>query len=127
MTKYQAIELMKQGKKVTHRYISDKEYITMEGYLIITEEGYACPVDVFWLDRRDESWNDGWEEYDPSSAEPDKEAQAIKDLMAEVILLRKANTEFRELMQWYIDTVDLKQFRNRVTYAKFKAALKKHE
>jgi hypothetical protein len=62
MTKQEAIEQMKKGVKVTHRFFSQKEWITMQGNLfIITEEGYRCPAEEFWFYRTSIQWETDWE------------------------------------------------------------------
>ena len=49
MTKLEAIEAMKAGAKVTHRYFDPKEWITMEGNnTIIMEDGCALSTVEFW-------------------------------------------------------------------------------
>lgn len=63
LTKYWAILAMKKGKKVTHRHFSENEWITMEGFQIVTEEGYKHDATEFWQYRTDESWNNGWSIY----------------------------------------------------------------
>lgn len=61
MTKNEAIAAMLSGNKVTHRYFSSDEWITMKGNnTIITEEGYRCYTIEFWKDRRGEAWESGW-------------------------------------------------------------------
>jgi hypothetical protein len=61
MKKLEAIEAMKSGKKVTHRYFTDGEWITMEGNLtVITEEGYAMSSVEFWKYRQGEAFETGW-------------------------------------------------------------------
>lgn len=64
MTKENAIIEMKKGIKVTHRYFSSDEWITMKGnFTIQTEEGYSFPADEFWRYRNDIDWMDGWSIY----------------------------------------------------------------
>ena len=60
MTKEEAIYQMKSGVKVTHRYFSDNEWVTMENGYILTEEGYKFPPDEFWRWRNDIDWMTGW-------------------------------------------------------------------
>lgn len=61
MTKLEAIEAMKAGAKVTHRFFEPQEWITMEGNLtIITEEGYACSTVEFWGFRKSVQWERDW-------------------------------------------------------------------
>ena len=60
MTKLEAIAAMREGKKVTHRYFTENEWITMQGYMIVTEEGYKTPNYMFWKDRQIPAFDDGW-------------------------------------------------------------------
>lgn len=61
MSKEQAIEAMKSGAKVAHRYFSPHEWVTMEGNLtIITEEGYSVSTVEFWKYRHQEEWLTDW-------------------------------------------------------------------
>jgi hypothetical protein len=61
MTKQQAIEAMREGKKVTHTWFSPNEWMTMEGNKIVLEDGVKCYPFEFWPYRQDVSWNDGYE------------------------------------------------------------------
>lgn len=61
MTKAEAIEAIRQGKKVTHSYFTNDEFITMKNGRIITEEGYSASPEEFWRYRTSESWNEHWE------------------------------------------------------------------
>ena len=63
LTKEQAIALMKQGKKLTHRYFSDDEWITMRGNIIYMERGQECWASEFWRDRQGEQWETDWSLY----------------------------------------------------------------
>lgn len=60
MSKQEAIEAMKQGKKVFHRYFDKDEWITMQGLYIVTEKGHRIFQDMFWADRNREGWDDGY-------------------------------------------------------------------
>jgi hypothetical protein len=60
MTKDSAIQAMKDGAKVTHRYFSRDEWMRMEGDTIILEDGVKCSSAEFWKDRLDEFWEDDW-------------------------------------------------------------------
>lgn len=61
MTKQEAIQSMREGNKVTHRYFGNEEWITMEGNRIITEEGYSIWKDEFFKYRDDITWETDWE------------------------------------------------------------------
>lgn len=60
MTKEEAIQAMKDGKKVTHRYFSEDEYVYMKDERIHCELNYDINNE-FWLIRSQDWWNDGWE------------------------------------------------------------------
>lgn len=64
MKKAEAMVLMMEGKKVTHRFFSKDEYITMnkEGF-IIDENNYKLDPVEFWHYRTGKDWFDGWELY----------------------------------------------------------------
>lgn len=57
--------IARQGIKVTHKYFTSDEYMTMSGNLIIFEDG----VKIFakeWMEGKD--WlNDGWLLYEESN------------------------------------------------------------
>ena len=52
---------MQNGKKVTHRYFSDDEWMTIEDGVIVLEDGVRCRQADFWSLRTSEAWNDGYE------------------------------------------------------------------
>jgi hypothetical protein len=61
MTKQEAIEAMKSGAKVTHRYFSPDEWITMKGNLtIIMEDGVSLSTVEFWKYRTGEDFETDW-------------------------------------------------------------------
>jgi hypothetical protein len=62
MTKQEAIEAMQRGEKVTHRYFSDGESMTMIGPATLQfEDGVKCSFGLFWYDRPGKEWNNDWE------------------------------------------------------------------
>lgn len=69
MTIQEAIQAMKQGKKVTHRYMEPDEFIRMREFAVNKfdpsvywlSDKYQVSAYVFWKDRTAEGWNDGWE------------------------------------------------------------------
>ncbi len=63
MTKAEAIQAMKSGEKVTHRFFSDSEFITMRGVMIIDENDYKLDPTEFWRYRKSEAFNTDWEIY----------------------------------------------------------------
>ena len=64
MTKEEAIQAMKDGKKVTHNYYSEDEWMTMEGNRIVLEDGCSCYAYEFWEIRHGFGWNDGYSIYE---------------------------------------------------------------
>lgn len=61
MTAEEMKPLARQGIKMTHRYFSDNEYLTMIGNCVLFEDG----VKIFWGDwANGKDWlNDGWNEF----------------------------------------------------------------
>lgn len=64
LTKEQALQAMLEGKKVTHQYFTDNEWmqLTPTG-LYQFEDGVVCPSLLFWQDRKGEGWQTGWYEF----------------------------------------------------------------
>lgn len=60
MTKQEAIQAMKEGKKVAHRYFSQGEWMKMVGKGFEFEDGVQCDQDYFWMDRNDKYWETDW-------------------------------------------------------------------
>ena len=60
MTKTEAIAAMRSGKKVRHRDFSEDEWMTMEGFDIVLEDGVRCDDFEFWRWRKGEGWEDGY-------------------------------------------------------------------
>jgi hypothetical protein len=62
LTKEQAIEAMKQGKRVTHRYFDDVEFIAMNSKGMIVFEDGVISVDPeeFWKWRTSHLFDNGW-------------------------------------------------------------------
>lgn len=57
MNKQEAIAAMQEGKKVTHLYFSDDEFVTMNGDVLIDEMGYAFDPKEFWRFRTESYWD----------------------------------------------------------------------
>ncbi len=60
MTKDEAIAQMEAGKKVTHNYFTDEEWISMKNGRVINEEGYDHDAKLFWANRQGEQWDKDW-------------------------------------------------------------------
>lgn len=62
MTKNEAIQLMYQGKRLTHRFFAPDEWVTINaGDFIQTEEGYTVSQKTFWHIRPGKEWDTDWE------------------------------------------------------------------
>lgn len=61
MSKDEAIQAMREGKKITHRWFTDNEWMTMEGRKIVLEDGVRCDPYEFWNARFQDGWKDGYE------------------------------------------------------------------
>jgi hypothetical protein len=64
MTKLEAIKAMQEGRKVTHRYFDEKEWVTMgrQGEIIL-EDGVECSPAEFWKWRTNPAYETDWEIY----------------------------------------------------------------
>lgn len=62
MTKQEAIEEMKKGKKITHRHFTKKEWLksNQDGTIYMLEDGVECSSQEFWRWRISEDWSDGY-------------------------------------------------------------------
>ncbi len=61
MTKLEAIEVMKQGIKVTHKYFTKEEWVTIgKNGKMILEDGVECSPHEFWQWRKDSYWGNDW-------------------------------------------------------------------
>lgn len=69
LTRAEAIQAMKEGKKVSHRYFTPDEFIYMEGDTIHTEDGAQCSSKEFWSIRSNVMWEIDWNIY-PEKAIP---------------------------------------------------------
>lgn len=63
-TKTEAIDLMKQGVKMRHRYFSDNEWVVIEDGKMLFEDGVRCTQQMFWFDRMQDSWQTGWAKFE---------------------------------------------------------------
>ncbi len=64
MTKYEAIQALRKGEKITHRYFSSDEFIYMKDGTLRDENDYN--MSEFWQLRSATEWNDGYEIYQPN-------------------------------------------------------------
>ena len=66
MSKEEAIQAMKEGKKVTHRFFSSDESMTIENGFLLLEDGVRISLEDFFNFRSDSLWDNGYELYNPS-------------------------------------------------------------
>lgn len=61
LTKQQAKEAMREGKKVRHEYFMPDEWMRLTATgLYQFDDGHVIPSLLFWADRKGEKWLTGW-------------------------------------------------------------------
>lgn len=60
LNRQEATDALKSGKKLTHSYFPDGEWVIMMGNLMIFEDTQTQHIDDFWRLRPGEFWNSGW-------------------------------------------------------------------
>lgn len=68
MTKEEALRELFAGKKITHRYFSDDEWITFksEEEKLELEDGAKCSLHEFFMYRRGDEWETDWSIWEPN-------------------------------------------------------------
>ena len=65
MNKQEAILAMGEGKKITYKYFSPNECMSMKDGMMVLEDGVipgvTCTPEEFWKYRTDAKWDDGYE------------------------------------------------------------------
>lgn len=61
MSKKEAIQAMKEGKKVTHRFFASGEWMTIKNGFLFLEDGALISLEEFFNLRSDSLWEDGYE------------------------------------------------------------------
>ena len=66
LTKKEAMQLLKQGHKITHKHFCHDEYIYLKNKKVHTEEGYNVGglTSKFMTIRSGSMWNEGWNIYE---------------------------------------------------------------
>lgn len=60
LTKQEAVSLMEKGEKITHRFFSENEWMTIDDGEILFEDGVRMSLEEFWKYRHDKSWECGY-------------------------------------------------------------------
>lgn len=60
MTREEAIVHMEQGVKITHRFFSPDEWVTMHNGYILSETGRIIDNELFWEYRTGRNWQTGY-------------------------------------------------------------------
>lgn len=89
LTKDEAIQAMKEGHKVAHRYFSDDEWMTLDGLSFLTEDGCRHDPYIFWIDRQSPEWNTDWRVVVP---EIDTLKQSNKEMLDVLRLVLKTGS-----------------------------------
>lgn len=66
MTKVQAKNELKKGKKLTHRFFTKGEWVISKHGMYQFEDGVHCTPDLFWLDRTGIYWEKDWQHWSES-------------------------------------------------------------
>lgn len=61
MSRTEAIKVMREGKKVTHKYFSPEEWATQDNGQILLEDGVRCSPAEFWKYRQSPIFDNDWE------------------------------------------------------------------
>jgi hypothetical protein len=59
---------LRERKAITHRFFSDHEYIYVLPGMVVTEEGYKCPLETFLNDRQGAYWETDWSLFNEQGA-----------------------------------------------------------
>lgn len=60
LTRNEAVEALLSGRKLTHRYFLDGEWIMMMGESVLFDDSQTQSVDSFWNIRKGDIWSTGW-------------------------------------------------------------------
>jgi hypothetical protein len=60
MTRDEIIQELIAGKKVTHDYFTDDEWLMMDGNMYLLEDGVKLSPEEFWKYRQSDSYDNGW-------------------------------------------------------------------
>jgi hypothetical protein len=66
MTRLEAKSALKTGKKITHKYFNNEEWVRFNPefpYSLIDQDGLILNWDEFWYYRQDPIFDEGWEIY----------------------------------------------------------------
>jgi len=64
MTKEEAIQAMKERKKITHDFFPPGKWMTIEGVNLVTEDGSVYSPEKFWVWASHLLFKDGYELFD---------------------------------------------------------------
>jgi|JFJP01.1.fsa_nt_gi hypothetical protein len=64
MLKSEAIQEMQNGRRITHEYFDNNEFMTMKDGQICLEDGVKCSPEEYWKWRTTEDWETGYSFYD---------------------------------------------------------------
>lgn len=92
MYKSEAISAMQTGQRITHRFFSDDEFITMKDGKVVDEKGYTFDPDEFWMERTGKDWETDWSTFDLLEKET-KEKYLNKGLNNKIEVLKSALDE----------------------------------
>lgn len=91
MNKQEAIALMKQGVKITHRLFASDEWISYETLVdgtsrIVDEQGLNHTYNEFFLFRRSRRWDDGYSVWEPQEKPVTTKTSSTDNSIRQMIL-----------------------------------------
>ena len=70
MTKAEALQAMREGKKVTHCYFDSYEWMTIQNDMILFEDGVTITIEEFYNIRNQDSWENEYSLFEDSNDFP---------------------------------------------------------
>lgn len=95
LSKEEAIKLMRQGKKITHKNFTHDEWMTIQFGKIVCEDGCQAAPEEFWRWRTDAVWDNGyslWNESSPISLKDVVKVTNQKNTVTYIVGLKDKDT-----------------------------------
>lgn len=70
MTKAEALQVMREGHRVTHRYFQPHEWMMIKDNMIIFEDGTTITIEEFYNIRNQDSWENEYSLFEDSNDFP---------------------------------------------------------
>ena len=97
LTRDEAVEALLRGKKLTHNYFADGEWVMMMGEFMLFEDSQTQSVDSFWNIKKGDSWNTGWSIID------ERRYKSLEDMKSRMQILDEIS---KKLSNSFCDTFE---------------------